>query len=465
MTVAAIFEGILTGHELNVSYTEDTVQRHGRRWVAPALIQTLSVHATLELAQNVFESLGKERTFPFKPVKYALLLLPSLAAVASNRSRIFSYLHNQTSFLCLLAFTVSSVALIALGQTALGGAALGMVVIGVLNRARLMPYPMRSCFNNNSFLIANIPLFFLEGFYKKIYATLEIALNILNLWSGSQLEKRIASLQKPARIDPNQPLTLDQVEISDHHLLDAEYSIPEIEWDGRLVPLFETINCFQDGREAIRKGLINIENRAFIGSEPKEYETLWNKLGHIAAFLKEAEDVKKAAILRRLGLAAHGYSGKVVWQVDAIYAQEVTSKECLKYALQKCRDQIFERTIQRHFTAKIAYPFLKYSWLSPIAKIVQDFLEPKDIHTYYLYVNTLAPDFSLTHALGAKTDQMAMSDALVELFLKLYNHRAVREIDAAYSKEVILDVASRNMENQATLIADLVNKGVFRLKS
>ncbi len=470
------FEGISIGHELNLGRIEEGVQRKGGRRIVPALIQTLSVQQALESVERVFESLGKKQPAFYTPLKYSLLALPGAVTFAAHlvKNPKLLRLHDSLGTVAIVSTAVSSAALIVLGNAALGGATLFMLGVGAMSRARLLPYTVRSALDKNAFMIAGISALFQDCALKKGLAIIEIALNLRNT----------KQVKKPQPVDISRPLTLDLVEISPYHLSEI---VSPISQDSRLsefyhqvdwskIALTEPFSKSLEWREfhkrnperqvepaAILKGLDLIQQGTLQNSEPKEYETLQKKLAHILTFLKTAGDEKKSEILTRLGLSAYGYSGAVIWEVDAIYAENITAQDPLKYALQKCRDQIFEKALDKHFVPKNAYPIVKY--FPNIERLMNDFLNPADKHNYYLYTNIVAPDFGLTHTHGADTDQMAMSDAIYEEGFKIWNWRVAREIKTGYSKQLIFDTAREKLDRDANVIAHLVNAGVFQLSS
>jgi hypothetical protein len=154
----------------------------------------------------------------------------------------------------------------------------------------------------------------------------------------------------------------------------------------------------------------------------------------------------------------------LIWEVDSIYAEVITSKDPVKYALQQFRDKIVDEAIESHFNPKKAYPILQNPWFSHIEWLVFDFFNPKDKHNYYLYINILSPNFGLTHSYGAITDQMAMQDKIYDCVMRWWNRRAVKEIKGKYTKEKILEVASSKMDASVNVISHLSLTGVFKVK-
>lgn len=458
MHLRPVLEGISAAHELNLYANEEGVQRMEGGRVVPTFIQTLSVYQAFEYLEKIHD--GKT-PYGYGSFKAALLILPALAAY---RNHLF--LHDRIVSISLAAVAVSSVALIHLGQKALGGVSLAVLAIGALARARLLPCSVRSGLDKGAFLITNLPLYLLGGVLKKIYAVVEIGLNLLEM-RGNRVEK-------PKKVEGEIPL--DQVEICGYHLLDPEIepcaagdlleNFDRINWANYTTLLNEAKNNSAEWQSHLRRGPAPQTSVQSIreGLTRLQGLTFERKLNHIISYLKEAQEDKKAEILVRLGLSAYGYSGAAAWEVDAIYAEAISSKDPLLYALQLKRDEIFNEVVKRYFTAKIAYPILNFPGLKFVERILDDFFDPAKKHNYYLYVNILVPDFNLTHSHGAKTDQLAMSDKIYELILRFYNYKAVREIKERYNKQVIHEIARKKIERDADVVATLVNAGVFRRK-
>lgn len=411
-----LLTGIQTAHALNLSYIEEGVQRLTGRFFMPTVIQTVAIY-------NAFDLLAAclPLSTPFYVIKAVCVLLPSVVTYATRKIkepallRKIYFLHDHMLAAALAVTAAASIALIALGQAALGGATLAVLGIGLLSRYRILPYPLRSCLDKSAFLISSVTSFFLNGILYKVMSAVEIALNL------SQKE----------------PL-LEEVP-------DAPESLTELTtlWSEIPPPLFPQ-ECFDKSSEwlefkkrhlitatpkmIVQEGITRVQQLRFKGSEPKEYTLLEKKLKQIIRYMKEAPLKEKGELITRLGLSAYGYSGAVIWEVDQIYCEKIDAQEG-----QKLRDKIVEQAIYSHFDPLKTYTFLNYPLFDPIAQLAVDFFNPSDKHNYYLYINMVAPDFELTHSHGAATDQMALSDAIMELGLSLYNRRIAQEIQENYS--------------------------------
>lgn len=467
-----MLHGIRTGYQLNLSAIEEDVQRRQGRIVMPAFIQTMCILETFEYLEQTFKAAALPLSTPFYALKTGCLLLPSALAY----TRKITYLYDRIVPLCILATAVSSVALIALGQVMLGATTLTVLGVGVLCRRRILPYPIRSFLDKTAFLAGSVTGLILNGLLWKIKDIAEILLNLNHLNQSSNYKP------SPKRCEN---VSWENIAVCPDHLLE---DVPECSEDLKeLSSICQSLpflhyeqqlsDCFSKSEEwiefarreesavsydvLVKEGISRIEKLLLRGSEPKEYDTLKKKLQHIIGYLKEAQLKEQVDVITRLGVSAYGYSGSVIWAVDEIYSEKIASKEKVKHDLQKCRDLIVDNAIDYYFDPLKAYPFLNHPWLKPVADLTEDFFKRRDKHNYYLYINILAPNFGLTHSHGARTDQMALSEAVFELGLTLYNRRIGREIQAAYTKERILEIAQKHFPNREDALQHLLCIGVY----
>lgn len=557
-TIQSIFEGLDTAYTLTQCKVEEDVQRLSHRLLRPSFIQTIEVYTAFNHIQKIFETLNSLPFRSFGVIRNSCLILPSVFAFAANRlqkeshplvRRMFCLIHDHIGTLSHLSTLVTSIALIALGNFALGATTIAVLGLGFLSRFRIIPHPARNSLENSSYLITSTARLILGGAIGKTLAVSEIILNVTNLLRDvkqKEMLKHVVNEFSQSGPILAETLTLKDVEVNRDHQLYSEYYVPEaqnvklielntlaqqVNWkkyqadfekrctnDEHLIGFLKrnfSINPQNNSFENVlhsyvdlvqmRKGLPesyemifsygierlieSISKRRFQGSEPKEYQPIEDKMKHIITRLAEVNEDKKTTMLFKLALSTYSYSGETIWAIDEIYAElqsETSLKQHLYYQLQKVRDDIFDDVFQKIIDLKKTQNYLKkWSVTKHLSLLFEDVYNPKDRQMAYYYMKLLAQNYGLTHALGARSDRMAMSEAIYELPHYFWHYSSAQEIRNRYKVELIFKKAKDSLSvdqikemsslfseesihdgeiKDHQLIAYLVSIGVFKKK-
>lgn len=496
--VFPIARGISIGTGMaDVKRIEDSV-RAGRNAVLTAVAQSTEIHYASILSNAALESAGYT-PIPFAARAIGYLAPPVLAffikqGIDSPAVRKCAlWVQDHLGLLCQLAAAVSSIALVAFGQLALGLTCLALIGIGFLDRFGVLPEFIRLPLHEYSPVVRVVTGLIIGDIFEKIFALFSLAAYGYQRYQSYSAQRvSIHEVHQAPLIAHKEPLTLDRLkiilatepafEINPYHLkLDTLAPPPNVEIS-ELRELFKTVSWetelpilkkkFQsDLRFRELHGTIyqvddvtiiemlaaqlenyidSIERRHISAGEIHDYDRLDCYLKTIIGELQKTDDpIKKADALMRLAIDGGSYCGPEKFNVaEDLYVELAMGSKAISPEL---------KILLRLQSARTHWFMSKYNEVvnslnaneSCLTKMMKSVLDFQDLHLYNLFANSHGQAFGLLKS-GADNDHVALVDPLTQslaasvtesletAFQKEYNRNyVIKELQEAVGTKVL----------------------------
>lgn len=431
---------VLTGGWVGHSfYTFKRIEESYRAGVNPigtTLGQWGCVSNALYQSSKALEAAGVSEGLPLL-VHGAAYLTPVLVNYLSVKlgfkdnptlKKLVNLINNNFSTLCQIAIVVSSIALISIGQVALGATTLGFMAFEVLQRYCPLPVYMTKTYNTFGFFMVNFARFFLGGdIFSKITGVLDVVSYGYDWWvwmhpttyptpAFRSLSYTIdqARFEHEREVDPTHlHFRMPMPEIPNVDLSQIQTCYNGIDWtEPRLARLKAKVTKdphwqenYGDGvsdaqlkayiDEGIAQFVRNLKQRNLKNGEVQSYESLINKSKLIASRLPELEMDDQVDFLLELATVSYYCPGGYARGVNGVFLS--------------LSDQIEEQTLPfivhkvLEFDRRRVFEHLLSLVKQQTPGQMQALVDVEDVHVYNSMLNFFGDHFHV-HGVHDPTD-------------------------------------------------------------
>lgn len=461
MTIAAL-EGLHQGLILNQTKADADSLVAGRNPWLIGILQTFGEYLALSSVNKALTATGRS-PIP-SPFRWAIYLTPALLAYTIHRGiqhptarRAAIFLQTHLDTLCMVAATVSSIALVYFGQLAFGIPSCIVLGIGYLDRNGILPLKVRQWIHHNAPHLMVATSLFVGDPIDRIFCFLYFA----SLCAQYYLERR----QEEVATLPNNLLSissLQEIQGKELHVNRNYIHVPCLPLAPNitlktLLPLFEQIDWNRhidvvrlklkyDGRFTDIEGnpddktdeeliafvktsfhsYINaVEKREIKSGEPTDYSRLETYLKLVASGLQvESNEVTRAGIFLILAIEAGDYCGPGLYgAAEKAYTElygnlHIPLEMKVLNCLQDVRNLWMEASYSGMFHLQERQGAIRSSFYKVLA--------PEDQHTYNTFVNVFGRTLGLRNA-AASNDEMASVGPLTQLIVAAFYEKKIQQ--------------------------------------
>jgi hypothetical protein len=480
MTVDA-FYGVWVGHTTNqCKQNEDSARVGINRFITAVSQMSLfsnAIHAVqrVQKASSAFSktplSWKQKAIFYITPIITNTALSKISLKEHPTLKKTISYINSNLGSICNLAVTISSIALIALGQsTVFGVVSLSFMIIGYMQRRCYMPVFISKAVSSIGFVGSNISRVLLGGYLSKAIAALEIANFCYSKYADyTKVPPLPKSIEEPSAEIPGRYIIVD-LEINQKHLTikpeipkapDIDLNVlqtifdkidlnnPKLEnmllqtvkKDEHWLEFHSDKDSNEDILKYVKKGLTsyinNIKNRKIKSGEIFNYSSLIDRSKHITKKLLTMPVEDQITKITRLSLASYYCPAGYLEQVRAVFYTVCDTFD---------QDTIQGKTYQAldYYRRRLFQMFMHQLFDKNPVSVLADV---NDIHTYNEFLNLLGDRFCLAESKEAREDALSYIDIATK---KLYQYIYKKMIDPfieAYNSTYIIDSISEAINN------------------